>query len=139
MLIRFATVLAVVLTQFGDQLVAAEPAPASAKAAASDKPVEPAPAAKAAQPTLLTADETRTLMRRLAEYVVEHHLKRDDSPQRGMTYEYYRPASAGKVDQYVQGEALDTMHDGCWFALAMINACRATGLPQDAQPRRRAI
>ncbi|MGC3972119.1 MAG: hypothetical protein QM775_33705 [Pirellulales bacterium] len=66
-------------------------------------------------------------MRRLAEYVVEHHLKRDDSPQRGMIYEYYRPKSRGQVDQYVQGEALDTMHDGAWFAAALVAAYRATG------------
>ncbi len=94
---------------------------AASGAAASELPV--------AEPLPLSADETRTLMRRLAEYVVEHHMKRDDSPQRGMIYEYYRPKSHGAFDQYVQGEALDTMHDGAWFAAAMVHAARATDDP----------
>lgn len=85
--------------------------------------------AQAADVAPLTADETRALMRRLAEYVVDNHMKRDDSPQRGMIYEYFRPASRGKFDQFVQGEALDTMHDGAWFACAMVHAVRATHDP----------
>jgi hypothetical protein len=113
---RHLLAVVVLLTSLGAEIRGADRAP-----------TEPSATAQAAQPTQLSADETRALMRRLAEYVVEHHLKRDDSPQRGMTYEYYRPASAGKPDQYVQGEALDTMHDGCWFAIAMANAYRATG------------
>lgn len=84
----------------------------------------PAPAADAAP---LSAEETRAFMKRLADYAVVNHMKRGDSPQRGMMYEYFRPASRGKIEQYMQGEALDTMHDGSWFALALVNAYRATG------------
>lgn len=76
----------------------------------------------------MTAEEARELMRRLTLFVRKHHLKRSgDSPQRGMVYEY-RDMRAGKEDPpFVQGEALDTMHDGAWLAAAMANALRATG------------
>ena len=77
----------------------------------------------------MTAGETRAFMKRLATYVFEHHMKRDDSPQRGMVYEYFWVKKAGTPDQWIQGEALDTMHDGAWFAAAMANAARATGDP----------
>ncbi|WP_449068884.1 hypothetical protein [Prosthecobacter sp.] len=74
-----------------------------------------------------TADETRAFMRQLCDFAVEHHMKRDDSPQRGMMYEYLWWKKRGQPDQFIQGEALDTMHDGAWFANAMVNARRATG------------
>jgi len=78
----------------------------------------------------MTADETRVFMKRLTEYVLANHLKRDgNSPQRGIIYEYFRPAGKGQPDQWLQGEGLDTMHDGSWFAVAMVNAYRATGDP----------
>jgi hypothetical protein len=78
----------------------------------------------------MDAAETRAFMQRLARYVFEHHLKRKDgSEQRGMVYEYFDPARAGQFDQFVQGEALDTMHDGAWFAAALVTAHRATGDP----------
>jgi hypothetical protein len=67
-------------------------------------------------------------MKRLLQYVHDHHLKKDDkSEQRGMVYEYFDTRRAGQFDQWVQGEALDTMHDGAWLAAAMVNAYRATG------------
>jgi len=76
----------------------------------------------------LSADETRAFMRELTQYVFDHHLKRDEkSPQRGMVYEYFNTKRAGQHDQWIQGEALDTMHDGAWFAAALVNAYRATG------------
>jgi hypothetical protein len=75
-----------------------------------------------------TAAETRAFMKRLLQYVQNHHLKKDDkSVQRGMVYEYFDTRRAGQFDQWVQGEALDTMHDGAWLAAAMVNAYRATG------------
>ncbi len=77
----------------------------------------------------MTADETRAFMKRLATYVLDHHLKRGDSPQRGMIYEYFHVAKDGTPQQWIQGEALDTMHDGAWFAAAMVHAARATGDP----------
>jgi len=77
----------------------------------------------------MTADETRAFMKRLATYVLDHHLKRGDSPQRGMIYEYFHVAKSGAPQQWIQGEALDTMHDGAWFAAAMVHAARATGDP----------
>lgn len=81
---------------------------------------------KTARP--MTADEARAFMKRLAEYVVENHMKRDEtSEQRGMIYEYFDVAKKGRHDQFVQGEGLDTMHDGAWFAVALAEAYRATG------------
>jgi hypothetical protein len=78
----------------------------------------------------MTADETKAFMRQLAEFVVDNHLKKaDDSPQRGMVYEYFHVARKGQHDQFIQGEALDTMHDGAWFAAAMVAAYRTTGDP----------
>ena len=76
----------------------------------------------------MTAAETRAFMKRLARFVYDNHLKTDPkSPQRGMVYEYFHVARKGKFDQWVQGECLDTMHDGAWYAAAMVNAYRATG------------
>lgn len=78
----------------------------------------------------LSAEETRDFMKRLAKYVEENHLKKDPrSEQRGMTYEYFDVQRKGRPDQWVQGEALDTMHDGAWFGAALVNAARATGDP----------
>lgn len=76
------------------------------------------------------ADETRAFMKKLAAYVFENHLKKDEaSEQRGMVYEYFDVAKKGKPGQWVQGEALDTMHDGAWFARGLVEAARATGDP----------
>ncbi len=87
-----------------------------------------APWTKAHERGPLTADETCAFMRELTQYVFDHHLKRDErSPQRGMVYEYFNTKRAGQHDQWIQGEALDTMHDGAWFAAALVNAYRATG------------
>ena len=75
----------------------------------------------------MTAAETRAFMKQLSQYVFEHHLKKNEnSEQRGMLYEYLDTARLGQPDQFVQGEALDTMHDGAWFAVAMVNAYRTT-------------
>lgn len=95
----------------------------------SAAPADGAPASAPRQGPL-DAAETRALLRRLVRYVQDHHLKSDPkSPQRGMVYEYFAPARQGKVDQWVQGEALDTMHDGAWLAAALVSAVRATGDP----------
>ena len=76
----------------------------------------------------LNADQTRDFMKRLARYVEANHLKTDPkSPQRGMCYEYFDVNRKGEHNQWVQGEGLDTMHDGAWCAAAMVNAARATG------------
>src|SRR5690348_4504268 len=84
---------------------------------------EPAWATAADRKPAMTAVETRAFMKRLADYVVAHHLKKDEqSPQRGMVYEYFWVAQKGTPRQWIQGEALDTMHDGAWFACAMANA-----------------
>lgn len=83
-----------------------------------------------AQSGPLTADETRAFMKRLAVYVEENHLKKDPkSEQKGMVYEYFDVRRKGQPDQWVQGEALDTMHDGAWFCIALVNAARSTGDP----------
>ncbi|MFA6560500.1 MAG: hypothetical protein WCV00_01165 [Verrucomicrobiia bacterium] len=78
----------------------------------------------------MTAGETRVFMKRLAQFVFDNHMKRDaKSAHRGMIYEYFWVERRGQPDQFVQGEALDTMHDGAWFAAALVNAWRATGDP----------
>jgi hypothetical protein len=78
----------------------------------------------------VNADETKAFIRQLAQFVFNHHMKKTErSPQRGMIYEYFHVPRAGQHDQFIQGEALDTMHDGAWFAVAMVNAFRATGDP----------
>lgn len=86
---------------------------------------DPAWTKAAEQKRPMTVAETKSFMKRLAEYVIEHHLKKDErSPQRGMIYEYFWVAKRGTPQQWIQGEALDTMHDGAWFGCAMINAYR---------------
>jgi hypothetical protein len=93
------------------------------------QPWEKAVAEAAAKPAP-TADETKAFMRKLARYVFDHHLKQHPkSQQRGMVYEYFDTTRKGQPDQWVQGEALDTMHDGAWLAAALVNAHRATGDP----------
>lgn len=83
---------------------------------------------EADQAAPMNAAETKAFIKSLAQYVFNHHLKKTEgSAQRGMTYEYYHVARAGQFDQFIQGEALDTMHDGAWFAMAMVHAYRATG------------
>lgn len=83
---------------------------------------------EAASKKPMTVAETRDFMKRLASYVADNHLKKDPaSPQRGMVYEYFWVAKKGTYQQWIQGEGLDTMHDGAWFAVAMVNASRATG------------
>ena len=81
----------------------------------------------------MNAAETRDFMRQLAQFVFDNHLKKNpDSPQRGMVYEYLdarRKGQSDQFDKFVQGEALDTMHDGAWLAAALATAYRATGDP----------
>lgn len=91
--------------------------------------VDPQPAwAEAHRQPPMTAEEASLFMKDLARFVFDNHLKQKaDSPQRGMLYEYLDVRHKGQVDQFVEGEALDTMHDGAWFAAAMVNAYRATG------------
>ncbi|HYW80041.1 MAG TPA: hypothetical protein VE890_10720 [Thermoguttaceae bacterium] len=78
----------------------------------------------------MAVEQTETFMKRLAQFVFDNHLKKDpQSQQRGMIYEYHVVKQKGQFDQFVQGEGLDTMHDGAWFAAAMVAAWRATGDP----------
>jgi hypothetical protein len=72
----------------------------------------------------MSAAETKAFMKRLLRYVEQHHLKTDPkSPQYGMVYEYYDV----KGKQWIQGEALDTMHDGAWLCAALATAYKVTG------------
>lgn len=99
-----------------------------APAGATEQTPEPWPKwAGAENKPAMTVDEARAFIGRLHEYVKDHHLKTKDSPQRGMLYEYFWVKNQGKPNQWVQGEGLDTMHDGAWYAAAMVNAYRATG------------
>ncbi len=78
----------------------------------------------------MTADQTRAFARQLAQFIFDNHLKKNPrSQQRGMIYEYLDMSRRGHHDQFIQGECLDTMHDGAWFAAALVNAYRATGEP----------
>src|SRR5688500_10818273 len=98
-------------------------------ALAQDKPLPDESAWNTAhQKPPMTIEETAVFMKRLAKFVFDNHMKKAErSPQRGMIYEYLDVRRRGKPDQFVQGEALDTMHDGAWFAAAMVNAYNATG------------
>lgn len=59
-------------------------------------------------------------MRELTDYVYAHHVVRDPRrPIYGMTYEFF------KDGRQTQDFPLDSMHDGAWFANAMITAQRA--------------
>ncbi len=83
-----------------------------------------APSAPAAPPRDWPSGELKAFARQLTQYVLDHHLKTDpDSRQVGMVYEYYDVDR----DLWIQGEALDTMHDGAWFANALVQMYRATG------------
>ena len=76
----------------------------------------------------IPAEEVRAFMRELTGYVEAHHLKKDPrSPQVGMVYEYVDTTRLGQPGQWIQGEGLDTMHDGAWYAAALVDAFRATG------------
>lgn len=84
--------------------------------------------ADAAKKPPMTVVEAEAFVRKLHDYVRLNHLKVDPkSEQKGMLYEYFDTTRKGKPDQWVQGEALDTMHDGAWYAMAMAHAHRATG------------
>ena len=109
-----ALIIFLVLCFISTSTPAAEDAPAWTRVHAEKKP--------------MTADETRAFMKRLAKFVEDNHLKKNEtSPQRGMVYEYLDMRRRGQFDQFVQGEALDTMHDGAWFGTALVSAYRATG------------
>jgi len=67
-------------------------------------------------------DELKSFMKELADYVFEHHVRRDASPMRGKVYEFFMPSTK----QQGYGGGWDTMHDGAWFANACLLAYRAT-------------
>jgi len=78
----------------------------------------------------LSKEEIRLFMKKLATFVADKHMRTNkDSMQHGMTYEYRDMRKEKAPDCFVQGEALDTMHDGAWFGAAMVNASLATGDP----------
>ena len=59
-------------------------------------------------------------MRDLTDFVYAHHVVTDESrPVYGMTYEFW------KGGRQIQEFGLDTMHDGAWWASAMVTAHRA--------------
>ena len=78
----------------------------------------------------LSKEDTRLFMKKLATFVAEKHMRTiKGSMQHGMTYEYRDMRKEKAPACFVQGEALDTMHDGAWFGAAMVNASLATGDP----------
>jgi hypothetical protein len=83
--------------------------------------------ASSAEPT--TAD-VRGFIRELVDYVRDHHIKKDrESPQNGMIYEYYDHTKPEREGGWIEGEALDSMHDGAWYSCALVQASRATNDP----------
>ncbi|MCX7819794.1 MAG: hypothetical protein N2652_11420 [Kiritimatiellae bacterium] len=95
------------------------------RAAGAAAPESWADAARRRPP--MTVAEAEAFAKRLANYVVRHHMRRDDSPHRGMVYEYFWVENAGTPRQWIQGEALDTMHDGAWLGVALARAAAVTG------------
>ena len=91
--------------------------------------VEPPPAwAVAYREKAMTVPETLAFMRRLTQYVIDHHLQQDEnSLQRGMIYEYFDTTRPRGSEPFTLNEGLDTMRGGAWFASALVNAYRATG------------
>lgn len=78
----------------------------------------------------LSKEEIRLFMKKLATFVAEKHMRTSkDTMQHGMIYEYRDMRKEKAPACFVQGEALDTMHDGAWFGVAMVNASLATGDP----------
>jgi hypothetical protein len=78
----------------------------------------------------LSKEDTLLFMRKLATFVAEKHMRTSrETMQHGMTYEYRDMRKEKAPACFVQGEALDTMHDGAWFGAAMVNASLATGDP----------
>jgi len=78
----------------------------------------------------LSKEDTRLFMKKLATFVAEKHMRTSkETMQHGMTYEYRDMRKEKAPACFVQGEALDTMHDGAWFGAAMVNASLATGDP----------
>lgn len=75
----------------------------------------------------MTAEEAEAVAKGLAEFVVRHHMRRDDSPQRGVAYESFCVDKAETHQQWIQSERLDTMHDGAWFGVALAHAAAVTG------------
>lgn len=77
----------------------------------------------------ISPEEVKAFMREMAGAIEKYHLKTDaTSPQRGIVYEYVDVKKLGKhPGQWIQGEGLDTMHDGAWYAAAMAQAYLATG------------
>ena len=67
--------------------------------------------------------QTSEFMLALATFVEKNHLKKDPaSMQKGMVYEYRDMRKKSPPECFVQGEALDTMHDGAWLAAALVHA-----------------
>lgn len=111
---RFGTFLAVTAVLIGGPVTAQAAGPVNWASPLQEEP--------------LSADETRQFMRSLAQFVFEHHLKKNpNSPQCGMVYEYLDMPQRGQIDQFLEGESLDTMHDGAWLAAALVTAYRVTG------------
>jgi len=75
----------------------------------------------------ITKDEVKEFMKNLVKFVENYHLKKDEKSQQfGMIYEYVNTCKIGELGQWIQGEGLDTMHDGAWFAVSLCQAYRAT-------------
>jgi len=67
--------------------------------------------------------QTSEFMLALATFIEKNHLKKDpNSMQKGMVYEYRDMRKKSLPECFVQGEALDTMHDGAWLAAALVHA-----------------
>ncbi len=99
------------------QPAAAVPAPAAEAAPAALRPYQPPPEA---EPKDWPNERLVAFMRELTDYVYQHHVVRDARrPVYGMTYEFF------KDGRQTQDFPLDSMHDGAWFATAMITAHRA--------------
>jgi len=95
-------------------------AAAPADGGPADRTLRPYVAPAAPRPRDWPRERLVRFMRDLTDFVYAHHVVTDASrPVFGMTYEFWRDG------KQMQTFGLDTMHDGAWWASAMVTAHRA--------------
>jgi len=99
---------------------AGEGGPSAAEAEAAERAMRTYVPPEAPRPVAWPRERLIRFMRDLTDFVYAHHVVTDARrPVFGMTYEFW------KGGRQIQEFGLDTMHDGAWWASAMVTAHRA--------------